>query len=79
MEPSPHHLIAKLRAGRGETVEALAGAIGCSSKGRISEMERGLCLPTPEQALAIERISGGTIDASAISPVIAMAREAKAA
>lgn len=42
----------------------------------MSEIERGLRQPTAEQALRIEEVSGGRIDASALHPLIAAARAA---
>jgi transcriptional regulator with XRE-family HTH domain len=76
----PHfERIAALRRERGETLEAFGLAIGVASKGRISELERGLRTATPEQALAIERISGGQIDAADLNEVVAAARQSKEA
>jgi len=66
--------IAGLRAERGETLEEFGRAIGVGSKGRVSEIERGVLSPTPEQALAIERLSGGRIDAAGLNALIAEAR-----
>ena len=66
--------IAMLRQLRGETLDEFARRIGIQSKGQMSLIERGLRTPTPEQALAIEELSGGQIDASALNPIIAKAR-----
>lgn len=67
--------IAALRRERGETLEAFGRAIGIVSKGRISELERGLRAPTPDQALAIEKISDGRIDAASLNDVVRAARQ----
>lgn len=65
--------IAAWRQDRGETQEALGLALGCT-KSRISEIEKGKRLPTPDQALAIELISAGRIDAGKLNPVVAASR-----
>jgi hypothetical protein len=72
--PLPHEQIMALRGARAETLEAFGKLVGVGSKGRMSEIERGVQTPTPEQALAIEELSGGTIDASALNPIVAKAR-----
>ena len=74
----PFERIGALRRARGETLEAFGAAIGIASKGRLSEIERGIRMPTPEQAVAIERISGGAIDAAELNDVVRMARHAAA-
>lgn len=71
--------IAVLRSARHETLAQFAVAIGVSSKGRVSEMEKGLCRPTVAQALAIERLSSETagaalIDAASLNEDVAAAR-----
>ena len=66
--------IAALRQKRGETLEQFGAAIGVTSKGRMSELERGIRPVTPEQALAIEKLSDGAIDAADLNPIIAAAR-----
>ena len=73
---SPHHQIAAARAQLGMTLAQFAVAIGCSSKGRVSEMENGKALPTVAQALAIEKLSAGRIDAGTLNADVAAAREA---
>lgn len=70
----PFARIAALRQARGETLEVFGAAIGVASKGRTSEIERGIRAPTPEQALAIERLSGGDIDAGELNEVVRLAR-----
>lgn len=68
-----HTEIASFRKELGMTLEQFAVAVGISSKGRASEMERsGKCsLPV---ALAIERLSQGRINAAALNADIAAAR-----
>ena len=66
--------IADLRRERGETLDEFARALGIASKGRISEIERGTLRPSLDVALKIEELSGGRIDAAAISPAVAAAR-----
>jgi|GEM_PF-4585374 len=74
MALSPHEQIQALRSARGETLEAFGRLIGVGSKGRMSEIERGVVVPTPDQALAIEALSGGAINASGLNEIIAKAR-----
>lgn len=69
-----HSLIAELRAERRETLAEFAAAIGCSSKGRMSEIENGKVSLTVEQALRLEDISGGRIDAATLNADVAAAR-----
>ncbi len=71
---SPPSPIRQLRDRRGWTLEQLADRIGLKSKGRMSEIERGVTEPSPEVALRLEEISDGLIDAAALSPLIAAAR-----
>lgn len=70
----PFQQIAALRQERGESLAEFAAAVGCSSKGRISEIERGIASPTVAQALRIEELSGGRIDAAALNEDVAAAR-----
>lgn len=72
----PFEQIAALRAERGETLAQFALAVGISSKGRISEMEKGLVFATVAQALAIEKLSDGRIDAAALNKDVALSRTA---
>ena len=72
--PPPHGRIAALRASLRMNQAEFAVAIGCSSKGRVSEMERGLAQPTVAQALRLEELSGGRIDAAALNADVAAAR-----
>jgi transcriptional regulator with XRE-family HTH domain len=74
----PHDRVATLRRARGETLEQFGALIGKVSKGVMSELERGLRLFTPEQALAVEQLSreieGHAIDAADLNEVVALAR-----
>lgn len=76
MHLPPHEQIAAERARQGMTLAQFAVAIGCSSKGRVSEMENGKVAPTVAQALAIEKLSSGRITAHALNADVAAAREA---
>lgn len=69
-----YDLIATLRRERRESLEVFGLAIGVPSKGRLSEIERGLRGVTQAQALAIEALSGGRIDAAVLNAEIAAAR-----
>ncbi len=73
---APPLSVAALRAELGLSLEAFAAHIGVSSKGRMSEIERGKVSPTAEQALRIEEISAGRVDAARLHPLIAAARAA---
>ena len=72
--PQPFERIAALRRERGETLEVFGAAIGVISRGRMSELERGLRAPTLAQALAIEELSEGRIDAAALNDDVRLAR-----
>lgn len=72
----PHQQIAALRQERGESLAEFAAAVGCNSKGRMSEIERGIATPTVAQALQLERLSGGRIDAGALNEDVKAARHA---
>lgn len=74
-QPNPFEQIAELRAERGETLAQFALVVGIGSKGRLSEMEKGLVRPTVAQALAIEKLSGGRIDAAALNADVAASRK----
>lgn len=65
-----------MREERGESLEAFGIAIGVASKGRVSEIERGLRPITAQQALAIERLSGGRVDAGLLNSTVAAVRAA---
>lgn len=72
----PHRQIAALRAERGETLAQFAAVIGCSSKSRVSEFENGKAVPTLTQALRLEELSAGRIDAAKLNADVAAARRA---
>ncbi|MFA5989710.1 MAG: helix-turn-helix transcriptional regulator [Sphingomonas sp.] len=63
-----------MRRRRGESLAEFAALIGCSSKGRVSEIERGLAQPTVAQALRLEELSSGQIDASLLNVDVAASR-----
>jgi transcriptional regulator with XRE-family HTH domain len=71
--------IKALRIKLGQTLEDFAASIGVPSKGVMSEIERGLRRLTLPQALAVERLSEGTIDAADLNDEVAMARRPIAA
>jgi transcriptional regulator with XRE-family HTH domain len=72
---APGAAVRNLRLARGETLEQFGLAIGVASKGRMSELERGLRQLTPEQALAVERVSNGTVNAADLNDLVAEARK----
>jgi transcriptional regulator with XRE-family HTH domain len=71
---SPFQQIAALRQERGESLAEFAAAVGCSSKGRMSEIERGRASPTVAQALRLEQLSDGRIDAATLNDDVRAAR-----
>jgi transcriptional regulator with XRE-family HTH domain len=73
----PFQQIAALRQERGESLAEFAAAVGCSSKGRMSEIERGRASPTVAQALRLEELSGGRIDAGALNEDVRASRHAQ--
>lgn len=74
----PADQIASLRKELGMTLSEFAVAIGLSSKGNASVIERtGQC--SIKVALAIEGLSGGRIKAACLNAEIAMIDEARAA
>lgn len=78
MDDASNTSIAGLRKSLGLTLEEFAGRIGLKSKGQASEIERTeKC--SPEVALEIERLSAGTINASALNATVAAARQGLAA
>lgn len=68
--------IAELRASMGLSQAAFAQRIGLENKASVSLIERGLRQPTPDQAMAIEALSQGRIDAAQLNSVVALARGA---
>lgn len=72
--------LATYRKQRGLSQEELAQHLGLSSKGYISNIEKGERSASLHVALKIERWSGGAVKAASISPVAAdLARAPKAA
>lgn len=67
--------IREWRAAQDLTLSDFAQAIGMS-KGKVSEMERGLFAPGVTAALEIERLSGGVIDAGALNEDVKASRHA---
>lgn len=66
--------IASLRAELGMTLEEFGAAVGISSKGQMSQIERGLVDCSLTTALNIEQFSSGRIDAATLSRDVRMAR-----
>lgn len=66
--------IASLRAELGLTLDEFAAAVGISSKGHVSQIERGLIDCSLSIALKIEQFSCGRIDAAMLSRDVRMAR-----
>lgn len=62
-----------LRRDRGETGEQFGALIGLS-KGKVSELERGLYAPSVSVALKIEELSRGGIDAADLCADVRAAR-----
>ena len=65
--------IRDLRQELGLSLEAFAQQIGLASKSTVSDMERDNRCSLPV-ALAIEKLSGGRIDAAALNADVAAAR-----
>lgn len=70
--------IASLRAELGLSQEEFARAIGLTSKGQVSLLERGLQPASVPVALAIERLSDGRISAGSICPTVALIERTRA-
>lgn len=66
--------IASLRKELGLTLDELAEQLGISSKGYLSQIERGVIDCSVRVALRIEDFSGGRIDAAGLSADVRMAR-----
>jgi transcriptional regulator with XRE-family HTH domain len=71
---SNHLSIRELRDELGLSLADFAKATGIASKGRMSEIERGTILPPLHVALAIERLSGGRINAATLNDDVKAAR-----
>jgi DNA-binding transcriptional regulator YdaS (Cro superfamily) len=65
-------LDAYLHADGSKSLTALSVEVGIS-KSRLSQLRENINWP-PELALKVEHATGGAVDASAISPVVATAR-----
>jgi transcriptional regulator with XRE-family HTH domain len=63
-----------LRTRLGLTQEEFGARIGLQTKGSVSLAERGLKPISADVALAIETLSDGTINASALNAIVARAR-----
>ena len=66
--------IASLRAELGMTLEEFGAAVGISSRGQMSVIERGLADCSLITALNIEQFSNGRIDAATLNRDVRMAR-----
>lgn len=66
--------IFKLRKSLGLSLADFGTRIGVASKGRVSEIERGV-IPCPQRvALKIEQLSAGTINAADLNDAVRAAR-----
>lgn len=68
--------IAALRSELGLSLEDFGERIGLLSKGNVSLIERGKMAPSLAVSLAIEKLSGGRIDAAALNDDVRAARTA---
>jgi len=69
--------IQELRAELGMSLGDFARAIGLSSKGYVSELERGAVSCSVATALAIEKLSEGRIPARSLNDDVALVEEAR--
>jgi transcriptional regulator with XRE-family HTH domain len=69
--------IAKLRKDLGLSQEQFAKRLGLSSKGHISQLERGDVTCSVETALKIEGLSEGRVPASSLNPDVALVERAR--
>jgi DNA-binding XRE family transcriptional regulator len=69
-----HTSIASLRKELGLTLDEFALAVGISSKGYVSQIERGVIDCSLSIALKIEEFSQGRVDAAMLSRDVRMAR-----
>lgn len=69
--------IAELRDELGLSLAAFAAAVGLSSKGYASQLERGDVKCSTAVALKIEALSGGRIAARTLSSDVAMVEDAR--
>jgi transcriptional regulator with XRE-family HTH domain len=73
-EPSP---LTKWRSQKGWTLDEAAKAFGITSKGYLSEVERGQRCSVAT-ALEIERVTDGAISADSLNPDVALVRRSAA-
>lgn len=71
--------IASLRKELGLSLEAFGQELGLSSKGQVSQIERGDIGCSVNVALQIERLSAGRISAAALNPKVALVDAARSA
>lgn len=69
--------IASLRKELGLSLGEFAAKIGLSSKGQVSQLERGEVGCSVSVALAIEELSSRRIDAAKLNPDVARVRAAE--
>lgn len=70
--------IKELRDELGMSLEAFARAVGLTSKGYASQLERGEVKCSVRAALEIEKLSGGRIAASSLNEDVALVEAARA-
>lgn len=71
--------ISALRTELGLSLDGFAKSIGLSSKGYVSQLERGEVTPSVQVALRLEELSGGRILARDLNPDVARVEAAVAA
>lgn len=71
--------IAELRAELGLSLDGFAKALGLSSKGYVSQLERGEVKCSVRAALEIERLSGGRIAAASLNADVGLVDAARRA
>ena len=69
--------ISELRKELDLSLEAFARAVGLSSKGYASQLERGEVKCSVRAALEIEKLSGGRIQASSLNEDVALVEAAR--
>lgn len=69
--------VAALRKELGISQEEFARRLGLSSKGHISQLERGDVTCSVETALKIERLSDGRVSAASLNPDVALVERAR--
>lgn len=68
--------IASLRHELGLSLGEFAQKLGLKSKGYVSQLERGDVRCSVSTALALERLSGGRLDAASLNDDVAQVRRA---